>query len=405
MLQKAPTCVTVEAGELAKAIANFRHVIERRTTIPVLQKVLLRWKSGSDRLDVDGTNLVAWINTCLPAYGSGQANLNVCVNHAQLASLVDALEPDAEIEMTYTDQKLAIKAGDTLVTMEAISGDDFPTVKIEGETASFTLPPADLLRSIDDLSPSIGREPTRYYLNGIYIEFGFGKSVQGKDRKDLSVVSMTSTDGHRLASVDMTAAIHGEGGAAIFPNSAIKALRSMLGGVDDVTVKVHSGSGRSGRMFEVASGATVLTVKAVDGTYPDYHRVVPMRDSRSTKAQIEASKMVRTLRILSAAIDRNCKSVLINFESNQTRLTVNNDTHGAIKITSVCPALITGGAKGKKAEPAVTQIGFQAKYLEPIVKSAGKGNFTLDVEETSYPCLIRFSERPDLLMILMPMRI
>ena len=138
----------------------------------------------------------------------------------------------------------------------------------EGELPTrFELPAQTLRQIIDKTRFAISSEETRYYLMGIFLHVA--------DEK----LKAAATDGHRLARVTVDKPEGADGMPdVIIPKKCVGELRKLLDEVEG-TVEVSL----SPTKVRFGLGNAVLTSKLIDGTFPDYNRVIPTGNDKLLK--------------------------------------------------------------------------------------------------------------------------
>ena len=175
---------------------------------------------------------------------------------------------------------LTIRAGTSRFSLQTLPESDFPDLAAGEMTHKFTLPAKDLKRLIDKTQFAISTEETRYYLNGIYLHV----AGSGKAQKLRAV----ATDGHRLAQVELDAPKGAEGMPGIIvPRKTVGEVQRLI---EDLDAEVAIELSQTKIRFTI--GDVVLTSKLIDGTFPDYGRVIPAGNDKTLivdKPEFEAA--------------------------------------------------------------------------------------------------------------------
>ena len=244
----------------------------------------------------------------------------------------------------------------------------------------FVLPAGELKRLIDKTQFAISTEETRYYLNGIYLHT---IDVDGRP-----VLRAVATDGHRLARVD-TAAPQGSVGmpGVIVPRKAVSEIQKLLeDGESEVAVEL------SGSKIRVATASVVLTSKLIDGTFPDYQRVIPSgNDKRLTVDKGDFAASVDRVSTISSERGRAVK--LSMAEGRMTLSVTNPDSGSATEEIEV------------DYEASPLDIGFNARYLMDIAAQLDGDTALLKLADPGSPTVIQDREGASALYVLMPMRV
>ncbi|MEM9014637.1 MAG: DNA polymerase III subunit beta [Pseudomonadota bacterium] len=370
--------VTIERTALAKALGHVQSVVERRNTIPILSNVLLQADGPS--LTLTATDLDIEISESAPA-DTGQ-NGAATASALTLFEIVKRLPDGAQIRLETSSEegRLKVSAGRSQFSLAILPDEDFPSLTSDDLDTRFSMPAADLLRLIAKARFAMSQEETRYYLNGVYLHaFTDG---------DAPLLRAAATDGHRLARVDAPLP---DGAASmpgvIVPRKAIAELSRLLEDADEtIDVAVSTAKIRFG------FGAGYLTSKLIDGSFPDYERVIPKGNSNTLRVETkEFSSAVDRVSTVSA--DRT-RSVKLALEADRLRLAVNNPEAGsALEELSVD----YGG------DPL--EIGFNARYLLDVAQQIDGETATFNLGDPSSPTVIVDEEDVRALYVLMPLRV
>ena len=256
--------LTIDRVSLLRPLGHVQSVVERRNTIPILANVVLHAENG--QLSLTATDMDMDIAT---EVGCAVATSGTTTMSAHMLYDIARKLPDgAEVELTVADGHVNINAGRSSFRLPTLPVEDFPAISSNDLPVNFTLTAADLRDLVDTTRFAISNEETRYYLNGIYLH----KAEDGN-------LCAVATDGHRLA---LTRQALPSGASqmpsVILPRKAVGELRKLLDDYDgDVSV------GLSETRAEFSFGVIRLTSKLIDGTFPDYTRVIPSGNDRVMK--------------------------------------------------------------------------------------------------------------------------
>ena len=183
--------VLVERSALLKATSRAQGVVERRTTIPILQNLLFEAEGAA--VSIKATDLDIEIVESLPCevMRPGAATVSAHMLHEIVRKLPDGAEVSLVSE---GDGALTVSAGRSVFALQTQPREDFPAMASREFERSFTAPVATVRRLFDKAKFAISTEETRYYLNGVYLHVA--KDDGGEKLRAVA------TDGHRLARVD-----------------------------------------------------------------------------------------------------------------------------------------------------------------------------------------------------------
>jgi DNA polymerase-3 subunit beta len=370
--------LTIERTALLKALGHVQSVVERRNTIPILSNVLL----SADRkgLSFAATDLDMEMMDAADATVDTPGQITAPAH--TLYEIVRKLPDGADVQLRYTgeDPRLSVSAGRSRFALPVLPAGDFPVMSSEGLSVRYTLMKEDLARLIDKTRFAISTEETRYYLNGLYLHV-----VAGAGEAQLRAVA---TDGHRLALAEMQAPEGAAGGpGVIIPRKTIDQVRRLLDdGSGPVEVQVSQAKVR----FEF--GRASLTSKVIDGSFPDYMRVIPQGNDRILTVDNG---------VFSAAVDRvstisaeKSRSVKLAVEAGRIVLTVRNMEAGQ----AVEEVEADYGGEG-------FEIGFNARYLLDVAGQINGESAEFRFADPASPTLVIDPTDAGVQYVLMPLRV
>jgi DNA polymerase-3 subunit beta len=363
---------TIERATLLKGLSHVQSVVERRNTIPILSNVLLEAGEGSLRLMA--TDLDLQINEQVQATVEQPGATTVSAH--TLFDIARKLPEGAQVSLSAADGRMTIVAGRARFSLGTLPRDDFPIIA-EGELpTSFEIPAETLTQIIDKTRFAISTEETRYYLNGIFLHVAD------------DVLKAAATDGHRLARVTMP---RPDGAEAmpdvIVPRKCIAELRKLLDEVDgSVGVSLSSTKIR----FDL--GQAILTSKLIDGTFPDYSRVIPTGNDKILKID-PASFMEGVDRVSTIATEKT-RAVKMALDRDKITLSVTSPENGTAAEE----------VPGDYAS-ASFEIGFNSRYLLDILGQIDGDLVEVHLADAAAPTLIRENDKAAALYVLMPMRV
>ena len=370
--------VTVERAELLKSLGHVHRVVERRNTIPILANVLVKADRG--KLSLKATDLDLEVTNSTAAEVSPGGSTTVPAH--MFYEIVRKLPEGAQIVLEGSGDRavLSLRAGRSRFTLQTLPESDFPDLAAGEMSHSFKLAAADLKRLIDKTQFAISTEETRYYLNGIYLH------TAGTARSGM--LRAVATDGHRLAQVELPLPQGGAGMPGIIvPRKTVGEVQRLVEtGEGDVAVELSAGKIR----FTI--GNVVLTSKLIDGTFPDYARVIPVNNDKS---------LVVDKKDFEAAVDRVS--------------TVSSERGRAVKLSIAGGRLVlsvTNPDSGSATEEIEVEydadpldIGFNSRYLLDIAAQIEGEVAVLKLADPGSPTLIQDKDAKGALYVLMPMRV
>jgi DNA polymerase-3 subunit beta len=364
---------TIERATLLKSLGHVQSVVERRNTIPILSNVLLEAREdGSLRLMA--TDLDLQVDESVPANVSQPGATTVSAH--TLFDIVRKLPEGSQVELTAAEGKMQVIAGRSRFNLSTLPRDDFPVIA-EGELPTrFELPAATLRQIIEKTRFAISSEETRYYLMGIFFHV-----VDDQLRA-------AATDGHRLARVTIARPDGAEGMPdVIVPRKAVQELYRLLEEVEG-TVEISL----SPTKVRFGLGSAILTSKLIDGTFPDYNRVIPTGNDKLLKLDPKS---------FSAGVDR--VSTIASEKTRAVKISVDRDKV-TLSVTSPENGVATEELAADYGSEGI-EIGFNARYLLDILSEIDGDTVEVHLADAAAPTLLRENDKSNALYVLMPMRV
>ncbi|MHA6644193.1 DNA polymerase III subunit beta [Mesorhizobium sp. A623] len=370
--------VILERSNLLKSLNHVHRVVERRNTIPILSNVLLAADGAS--LEMKATDLDLEITEATPARVE-QGGATTVPAHL-LYDIVRKLADGAEV-MLKTDEDgnaMTVASGRSSFRLQCLPQSDFPELSAGSFSHIFRLDSTALKGLIEKTQFAISTEETRYYLNGIYLHT---HEVGGKLK-----LRSVATDGHRLARAEMEAPAGSEGmPGIIIPRKTVSELQKL---VDDPDVAVTTELSETKIRFTI--GSVVLTSKLIDGTFPDYQRVIPTGNDK--KLVIDRQSFAAAVDRVSTISSERGRAVKMSIAEGQVTLAVNNPDSG-----SATEEL----AADYSSDPI--EIGFNARYLLDVAAQLTGSEARFMLADAGSPTLIHDASDETTLYVLMPMRV
>lgn len=365
--------ITIEKGTLLKSVSKLQSIVEKRNTIPILSNIKLEASGSSLTLTVTDMDIVA--SEEIEAEISAQGALTVPA--LTLYDIIRKLPEGTKINLSAdaNSSQVVVTAGSSNFKISYLPAEDFPVMS-EGElTHKFKLPANKFLSLIDKTKFAMSNEETRYYLNGVYFHLMEG---------DLKAVA---TDGHRLASFKIEKPEGAEGmPGIIIPRKTVNEISKLIEGQEEVEIAL------SDSKIKFNAGKIELLSKVVDGTFPDYQRVIPENNTKTLKISTDDFKEAVD-RVSTISVDKT-RAIKVELSSN--------------KVT-----LRSQGAEGSSAKEDIIaeyddeslEIGFNSRYILEMMNQIESDNFNMVFDNPNSPALVTDPKDPSALYIIMPMRV
>lgn len=369
--------LSIDRADLLRSLNHMQSVVERRNTIPILSNVLMKAADGV--LSLSSTDMDLEINESVAANVSisGATTTPAHTLHDIVRKLPD--EAKVEIELNKDGAQMSVRAGRSKFKLSCLPVADFPEISVSDLPCGFSIPASDLRTLIDRTKFAMSTEETRYYLNGIYLH--------ATEQDGVKLLRAVATDGHRLARFEMPL----PDGAADMPNIIIprKAIAEVRKLIEDAADIIHIGLSQNKIRFSFDH--IVLTSKLIDGTFPDYQRVIPQGNDKIV--EVDPRIFTRAIDRVSTISDGKSRAVKITLRGKQMTLSASSPESG-----SATEEMEVHGDSD-------IDIGFNAKYLLDITSQIEGEGCRLTLADSGSPTIIQDNSDPSALYVLMPLRV
>ncbi len=371
--------INVERGAFLKALSHVQSVVERRNTIPILSNVMIEAAKGE--LKLTATDLDIEIVETIPSdvLRNGAATAPAHMLYDIVRKLPDGAQVQAEL-LTAEGGRLAVSAGTSRFELACLPKEDFPQMASGALPHRFRLAADDLKRLIQKTRFAISTEETRFYLNGIYLH----AAKEGKTH----ALRAAATDGHRLARFELDLP---EGAAdmpgVIVPRKTVNELQRLL---DDADGAIEISL--SDTKIQFTFNGLELTSKLIDGTFPDYQRVIPAGNDKVLS--VESKEFAQSVDRVSTISADKTRAVKLHIAKEKVTLSVVNPESGTATEEL-----------GANYSASPIEIGFNARYLLDITGQIEGKEVRFLLSDAGSPTIIEDTEDSRTLYVLMPMRV
>ncbi|MCO4824033.1 MAG: DNA polymerase III subunit beta [Amylibacter sp.] len=370
--------VSIERSALLKAMSQAQSVVERRNTIPVLANVLIEAEGATVSFRATDLDIEVVDKTPAMVERAGATTVGAHTLHEIVRKLPDG----AMIELIDdgASGRLEVNAGRSNFSLATLPKEDFPVMASSEYECNFTANSAVLRRLFDKSKFAISTEETRYYLNGVYMHAADGDGGQK--------LRCVATDGHRLARIDADLPAGADGlPGVIVPRKTVGELRKLLDDDDaDIAVSV------SETKIRFATPEITLTSKVIDGSFPDYTRVIPQGNTR--RLEVDAAEFAKAVDRVSTVSSERSRAVKLSLDEDRLVLSVNAPDAGAAEEE------LAVAYNDERLE-----IGFNAKYLLEIAGQVDRENAVFMFNSSGDPTLMREGNDESAVYVVMPMRV
>ena len=371
----------INSTDLLKALSHIHGIVEVRHTLPILSNIILEAKD--DKLILSSTNLDIYCSDKIKAevLQSGE----VSVSAVTFFEIIKRLPSGSEVLMIMEEgeNEIRLTCGRSKFNLSTLKTDDFPIISDSDLSTNFVLSADELIRIIDKTKFAVSNEETRYYLNGIFLHKA--------ERNSIQFLRAVATDGHRLAQYDIPLPQGAEDiTGVIIPKKTIFELRKVLDDANgDVSVSLNENK------IKFSFNDLKVVSKVIDGTFPDYTKVIPQKNDKNFKTNNSDLKNAID-RVSAVAANEESKSKAIKFciENNSLSLSVESQSKGSAN------EMIDVNYSGDKVD-----IGFNSKYIIDICNEVDGDEISISLSDSISPAIILDKTDENLFFVLMPMRI
>jgi DNA polymerase-3 subunit beta len=384
-----PRGALIERSHLARAVEIVREAVEGQSPIPILSHI--RIQAVRKSIEVTGTDLDIEIVATLPA--AVDRGFDTTLNARKLKELLKGAPKGDYVSLEIGDDAVSADFEKVRYRLQALDADNFPTRNVVSDGAAFRLPGNDFVGALESVAGAMSTDERRYYLNGVFMHvYDYG------DRQEFR---FATTDGHRLYRQtldmpDMSRPIpvtNGHTPGVLIPRKTVAILTKLMRGKKcPEHVDIEVGAAKSRYVFAYEFGTVSVTTKHIDGTFPDYQRVVPSY-SNYPAARFQPAALAETIKACALISSERGHAFKLSVSETGASIDVNNPAEGSAHASVACDWL---------SEPV--EIGFNASYMLEAIDVAGTGMVGIHISDSSSPVAV-VGDRKGWLGVLMPMRV
>ncbi len=376
--EEFPLQFTIARSTLLSALGKLQSVVEKRNTIPILANIKLQANAGQLQLTATDMDIVATENVAANVSQEGA----LTVPAQTLYDIVRKLNDDADITLS-TDvgsNQVVVESGKARFSLSYLPAADFPVMS-EGElTHNFAINAGTLLQLIDRARFAMSTEETRYYLNGVYLH---------QEQNDAgAILRAVATDGHRLARIETALPSGAENmPGVIVPRKTVGELKKLFEGESgDIAVSLSESK------IRFTAGNTVILSKLVDGTFPDYARVIPESNTKTMAA--DTKTLTHAVDLVSTISSEKTRGIKFLVQSGQLTLSAQSPDAGTAKEELD----VEYGSDE-------ISIGFNSRYVLEMMSQLTSDAVQFVFNDSNSPALVSDPEDSSALYVIMPMRV
>ncbi len=361
----------VTQQNLAKALNIVSKIANIKTQMPILDNILL--KTEDNRLLIASTNLEIAITQYIGAKITKPGSITIPARI--MTEFVNSLPADV-IDLKVDGTHLKINSGKFSSTINGIEADEFPDLPtIDEENAIHLNFDVDLFKqSIAQTLISTSSDISRPVLTGV-----LWKTFDNN-------LYFASTDGYRLSEkkiMPLEQEIE-----IVIPTQT---LQEVIRSIDDQSKEIEVIFNESQVRFMI--GDTEIISQLLDGTFPDYRRLIPQQNEiRVIANKSEFSKVVK---ISSYFTQHTSNGVIISADLDNQNMIFKSVASEIGENSSEIAAEVAGDSG---------TISLNAKYLTDALAVMNGNEINFDFNGKIAPCIIRPKDQDDYLHIIMPLK-
>ena len=364
--------ITIERENLLVALQAVANIVERRQTLPILSNVLVA--AEGEEISVTATDMEVEAVARVPAKvaRSGVST----IPGRKLLDICRSLPAQSSISIEEKDKKVRIQTGRSRFVLATLPAGEFPSIGVTAEDFSFEIEAGALLELISSTQFAMAHQDVRYYLNGLLIEVT-GTSIKA-----------VATDGHRLALSERPITLDlAEPRQLIIPRKGVSEIQRLASHSNELFSVIVSSN-----VLKVTTTTQSLTVKLVDGKFPDYERVLPKGGNKVVVANREIMKSA--LQRTSILSNEKFRGVRLNFNPKVLKTSAHNPEQEEAEEE------IEIDYEGENLE-----IGFNVSYLLDVLSVLQTENIQIILSDSNSSCLIQRPDDSTGKYVVMPMRL
>ena len=384
--------LTISNTELVKSLNLIGSIVEKKATMPILANVLISAEEGKVSFSGSELDITAQTNVVAKVKQRGSTT----VNAKMFLEVVREL-PEGDVELILTaGERLEIKAKNSNVTLVGVSAQEYPSLAGLSLTPKDSVSAGVLLEMIEATLYAVSTDETRFNLGGVCFESLKGtdassgpKIVRGKKDPQGSILRLVSTDGHRLALVTREVEGLSFNGRVIAPRKGLQELKKVLEDNKDTNVLFGISEG----FLIVETPTAKITMRLIDGEFPDYTRALPEKEG--TKITVDAKELSSALRRVALLVSDKQKCVKFEIQKEALQMSSSSPELGEAVVS--IPIEYSG-------KPFI--VGFDSRFVRDITDNIGeKGSFVMELNGETGPGKFYVQGDESSFGVVMPMRI
>src|ERR1035437_886180 len=345
---------------LARGLQVVSRAVSTRSTLPVLNIVLLRTEDGG--LKLTATNLEIGMTYWVPVkVDTGGA---MTVPARLLTDIVAGLPANERVELELQAQEtLPLQAGRFETRVKGIDADEFPAIPTAGERPTTRVPQNVLRQALGEVTFAAATDEARPILTGVLAKFEGDK------------LTLAAADNYRIAVKTLTMLDPVEETSVVVPARSLQELSRILSDTSDPVDIVLSHS-RNQILFHI-EGIDLIS-RLIDGQFPNYQQVLPK--GFTTKAIVDREQLLKAVHLA---------SLIVFSSANIVKLQVGKEAEMGLQVSAAADIGDNKSEVEATVEGDGTTIAFNARYLIDVLTNVDADQFSIELNGPLSPGVFR----------------
>jgi DNA polymerase-3 subunit beta len=363
---------TVMKETVLEELQLLQGIVEKRTTMPILQNILV--VAAGSTVELVGTDLEVGLRTHFEAQVEEEGA--VTISGKKIFEIVKSLADGEKVAFQQKGgQQMEVTSGESEFKVNVLPKDDYPQVPEPKFAKKIIFSLETYKEMIDLISYAIAQEQ-RYYLNGALLNITSGS------------LELVSTDGHRLSYTSTPI----EKLKLEKPLSVIVAKKTLteIKKTDDQDVEFDLDE--NNLFFKVKN--RILISRIIESKFPNYDAVIPKDNPHFLT--LEREPFTQAIRRVSLLSTERSKGIKFFMEKGQLRLFSSNPEIGEARDK------LPVEYKGPDLE-----IGFNSQYLLEFLTAIRSDKVRFEIKDENSAALLKPEPESGIkcMYVLMPMKI
>lgn len=359
----------MDKDTLVEGLSKLVPITEKKSPLPILSHVLMEL-DGSN-ITLTATDLEVGLKTSLDCNVVEPGKITVPAR--KFFEIVKELRSGPIVVTSNERYRLNIISVPSSFDLAGMDSADFPVWSDHSSIETSETHTETLIRMMDKTLFAASNDESRFNLNGVLFE-----------RED-NKTKLVSTDGHRLAVIETDLLLPDET-RFIAPKKGLVELKRFL---ENMKQKVSFGFEKKNLI--VKTERAMMTVRLIDGDYPDYNKVIPQTEGQ--KAFIDRNSFVQSLKRVGILTSDKSRGININLSEDELKLSVSNPDLGSAEDS------IPIDYKGDEVKIIINVL-----YLLDALNVISSEKVSVEYHKEGAPIIIKPCPEQDYFNIVMPMR-